>query len=133
MDSGSISKDDKYQADTNSSDSGFISGSNFRSSELSADFDYDSKGIIAPEPAKATDSGLDLGITSDLKDLSLKEVTPSETFDSGIISQEFSSEVLDFEKVSTELQEPQSEEHTEESKEPENWESFYTQDDDGDT
>lgn len=117
-----LSKEDKHQVDTNV-DSGFLSGN-----LMSSDFSYDSDNEdpvqddkVAPEPAKATDSGLDLGLVSNLKDLSLKEGTILENLDSGVI-EEFQSEEWSSEDLGDQTE-----------GKLENWEVYYAQDNDGDT
>lgn len=117
---GPVAKDDKQQVDSQV-DSGFLSGSNLISSSLSIDPENEERKDveeikIAPEPAKACESGLDLGLTDSLSQLSLKENTLN-VLDSGIIDVE--SEELASTEVKNEGQEP--------------WEIYYTQDDDGDT
>lgn len=117
---GPAAKEDKQQVDSQA-DSGFLSGSNIISSSLSIDPENEEtkeeeETKIAPEPAKASESGLNLGLTDSLGELSLKENTLN-VLDSGTIDVE--SEELASTEVKSEGQEP--------------WEIYYTQDDDGDT
>ena len=115
------SKEDKQQVDTHV-DSGFLSGSNLMSSELSIDLENEdrrdeSDHKIAPEPVKAIDSGFNLGLTDSLNQLTLKEES-TVNVDSGIIN-------LDIEEFTSE--------EVKNDRPPESWEIYYTQDDDGDT
>lgn len=133
--SGPICKEDKYQVDANA-DSGFLSGNILPSSE-SIDFENEETDEkIAPEPAKASASGYDLELAGDLKDLSIKEATTVETFDSGILSGEIelqSQEVLSKEYCEQPKNSTTDSEQLNNEQQLENWEIYYTQDDDGDT
>lgn len=115
---GAAGKDDKYRVNSQA-DSGFLSGSNLISSELSIDLEHEEskdEAKVAPEPAKAIDSGLDLGLSDGLGQLSLKEGIES-GLDSGTIDPD--TEELGAEELK--------------NQDLELWEIYYSQDDDGDT
>jgi NF-kappa-B inhibitor alpha len=114
--------DSKQRVDSQG-DSGFLSGSNLLGSELNIDLESEERKDeanavkIAPEPARAIDSGLDLGLSNTLSQLTLKEEN-LDPLDSGTIHPD--NEELAAQEVKSEV-----------SQEP--WEIYYTQDDDGDT
>lgn len=122
-DAGAEMGKDKQQVDSQG-DSGFLSGSNLISSELSIDLENEERRLedlkVAPEPKNASESGLDFGLTDGLNQLSLKEETLLNPLDSGSFN------------VTTEEDTYGTTESKPDSSKEE-WEVYYTQDDDGDT
>ncbi|XP_054002911.1 NF-kappa-B inhibitor cactus [Hylaeus anthracinus] len=138
------SSEDKYQEqrDTGHTDSGFLSSGNLQvSSELC---DSESSNIVAtapvaPEPMKL-DSGLDLGLSESLSQLTLKQVTLN-ALASGKVQAEPTVELIPVSSVKNDQRHETSTllRHCESQRVPEkplNDELrllYYTQDDDGDT
>ncbi|XP_076239634.1 NF-kappa-B inhibitor cactus [Calliopsis andreniformis] len=131
----------KDQRDTGHTDSGFLSSGNLQiSSEL-----YDSElsnvttaAPVAPEPMRA-DSGVDLGLSESLSQLTLKQVTLN-PLASGKVQVEptvelapVSSEKLEQQRDTSTLRHYKSQRLAEKPLNEEPWQLYYTQDDDGDT
>ncbi|XP_043581030.1 NF-kappa-B inhibitor cactus [Bombus pyrosoma] len=126
------------QRNSSHADSGFLSSGNLQiSSELC---DYELNAVttapVAPEPMRA-DSGVDLGLSESLSQLTLKQVTLN-PLASGKVQVEPTveltpviSEKLEQEDASTLRHEPHQSLDKPLNKEP--WQLYYTQDDDGDT
>lgn len=132
--------DEKNKLEVNSQmDSGFLSGSNLMSSQLSIDSDDEreqDEPKVAPEPAKAIHSGLDLGLGDDLNRLTLKDDTEGQLD----VGKDGALSVLDSgigdactEDLVSEEEEEEEEQQEEEEEQQEPWTIYYMQDDDGDT
>ena len=128
----------KYEDQRNSShaDSGFLSSGNLQISSELCDSELNVATTVpaAPEPMRA-DSGVDLGLSESLSQLTLKHVTLN-PLTSGKVQAEptveltpVSAEKLEQHNASM-LQPHQS---PEKSLNEEPWQLYYTQDDDGDT
>lgn len=141
----------KEREDSSHIDSGFLSGGNLQvSSELDcSDLDViPDSGAVAPEPMRA-DSGVDLGLSESLSQLTLKQVTLN-PLASGKIQTEPTVElapltdpkivVLEQQQLRQGVKVPTIERNigTSENLEKrinndEPWQLYYTQDDEGDT
>nr|XP_031845573.1 NF-kappa-B inhibitor cactus [Nomia melanderi]XP_031845574.1 NF-kappa-B inhibitor cactus [Nomia melanderi]XP_031845575.1 NF-kappa-B inhibitor cactus [Nomia melanderi] len=122
-------------------DSGFLSGGNLQiSSEIceQESLDVAATAPVAPEPMRA-DSGVDLGLSESLSQLTLKQVTLN-PLASGKVQTEPTVELapVTADKIGHQREvetlrhrEPQREIEKSFNEEP--WQLYYTQDDDGDT
>lgn len=129
---------DEKHLDSTQVDSGFLSGSNLVSTELTSDLEQVKEiipAVVAPEPMRPVDSGLDIGLTETLSHLSLKQVT----LDCKIQSEadlELTpvSVVVDDATIAAVKQgRLQSEIIGRKNYLQEPWEDYYKQDDEGDT
>ncbi|XP_035732908.1 NF-kappa-B inhibitor cactus-like [Vespa mandarinia] len=141
----------KEREDSGRIDSGFLSGGNLQiSSELDcSDLDViPDIGAVAPEPMRA-DSGVDLGLSESLSQLTLKQVTLN-PLASGKVQTEPTIELVPLADhkigILEQQQLPQgvkvpiiernvgtSENHEKRINNDEPWQLYYTQDDEGDT
>lgn len=126
------------QRNSSHADSGFLSSGNLQISSELRDYELNAATTapVAPEPMRA-DSGVDLGLSESLSQLTLKQVTLN-PLASGKVQVEPTveltpviSEKLEQEDASTLRHEPHQSLDKLLNKEP--WELYYTQDDDGDT
>ncbi|XP_012265825.2 NF-kappa-B inhibitor cactus-like [Athalia rosae] len=150
-----VAEGDKYQHfDSGHVDSGFLSGGNLVSTEEGLEFDRQAckSGPVVPEPSIAVepmraDSGVDLGLSDNLSQLTLKPVTLNPL--SGKVQSEPTIELT---PVTTQLSQSQFQPQQRESVQPNinvqhhqhvqiqqqqqqrhDWPLYYMQDDDGDT
>lgn len=128
----------KGQSDSGHVDSGFLSSGNLQvSSELcSSELDVVPTAPVAPEPMRA-DSGVDLGLSESLSQLTLKQVSLN-PLGSGKVQLEptvelspVSSKIEPCDGSIAEQHESTKLAETRLNEEP--WQLYYTQDDDGDT
>ncbi|KAK1116797.1 hypothetical protein K0M31_018077 [Melipona bicolor] len=130
----------KYEDQRNSShaDSGFLSSGNLQISSKLCDSELNvaTTAPAAPEPMRA-DSGVDLGLSESLSQLTLKHVTLN-PLTSGKVQAEptveltpVSAEKLEQHNASMLQHEPHQSPEKPLNEEP--WQLYYTQDDDGDT
>ena len=132
-----VSEQDKDKSQQDLGDSGFVSGTSlFSSEEVSCELRSKSPPSVAPEPMRAPDSGLDLGLSESLSQLSLQHTTLNSL-------DKVHSEPTKLTPVSAKVVGPSV---TTVADDPANiaqidnkyipqepWEIYYTQDDDGDT
>ncbi|XP_076672618.1 NF-kappa-B inhibitor cactus [Andrena cerasifolii] len=128
--------------DTGHADSGFLSSGNLQlTSELCdtelPNVDDPTAVPVAPEPMRA-DSGVDLGLSESLSQLTLKQVTLN-PLASGKVQAEPTVELAPVSCHKIEQQQETTFRHCESQRSPEKqlneepWQLYYTQDDDGDT
>lgn len=133
---------EKYeeQRDSGNADSGFLSSGNLQVSSELSDYELNvaTTAPVAPEPMRA-DSGVDLGLSESLSQLTLKQVTLN-TLASGKVQAEptveltpVSSEKLDVSQHDVSTLRHESHQSHERPLNEEPWQLYYTQDDDGDT
>lgn len=122
-------------------DSGFLSGGNLQiSSEICEQESLNTPATapVAPEPMRA-DSGVDLGLSESLSQLTLKQVTLN-PLASGKVQAEptvelapVTSDKIEQQREIEMLQHCEPQREIEKSFNEEPWQLYYTQDDDGDT
>ncbi|XP_076629419.1 NF-kappa-B inhibitor cactus [Colletes latitarsis] len=129
------------QRDTGHADSGFLSSGNLQVSSELCESELSNAATtapVAPEPMRA-DSGVDLGLSESLSQLTLKQVTLN-ALASGKVQVEPTVELTPVSSVKLERQHEtstlrhcESQRSTEKPLNEEPWQLYYTQDDDGDT
>ncbi|XP_029046350.1 NF-kappa-B inhibitor cactus [Osmia bicornis bicornis] len=126
------------QHDSGDADSGFLSGGNLQvSSELiEGELIAATTAPQAPEPMKI-DSGVDLGLSESLSQLTLKQVTLN-PLASGKVQAEPTVELIPvssdkLKQYDASILQHESYQSTEKPFNEEPWQLYYTQDDDGDT
>lgn len=131
----------KGHRDTGHTDSGFLSSGNLQVSaelcEPEPSPNVAATAPVAPEPMRA-DSGVDLGLSESLSQLTLKQVTLN-PLASGKVQAEPTVELAPVTSDKREQRDASTLRHCESQRAPEKplneepWQLYYTQDDDGDT